>query len=141
MADLSITPASVVPGSHAKLVPGTSGGTLTAGAAAYYDTTTSTWKLADSDSSTATAGSAGIGIAMNGASAGQPVVINLEDDDLTVGATVSMSAPVYILSDTAGGIAPIADIDTGDYPVVLMVAKSTTKAILKPIVGSAVTTV
>ena len=138
MADLSITAASVVPGSRARILPGTAGATITAGQTVYLDSTTNTYKLADANSSAATA--AVVGIAMNGASAGQPISVNVEDDDLTVGATLSMSAPVYVQSATAGGIAPSADIAAGWYPSVLFIAKSTTKAILKPFRGSAAAT-
>ncbi len=63
--------------------------------------------------------------------AGQPLAVVYDDDDLTLGATISMSAPVYVLSGTAGGIAPSADVTTGWYPKVILVAKSTTKCILK----------
>lgn len=130
-ADLSVTAGSVVPSADAKFLDGTAGATITAGQIVYQDASDSNKiKLADSNASAATA--TAIGIAANGASAGQPIRVILEDPDLTVGATLSMTAPVYVLSATAGGIAPIADLTTGWYPVVIMVAKSTTKAIFKP---------
>ena len=58
----------------------------------------------------------------------------LEDDDLTLGATLSMTAPIYVPSATAGGIAPSADIATGWFPSAVIIAKSTTKCIFKPTV-------
>jgi hypothetical protein len=128
-ADLTITAANVVPGANATLTRGTAGATITAGQLVYYDSAARTYKLADANASATTA--AVIGLAANGASAGQPLTVIIEDDDLTVGATLSTSAPVYILSATAGGIAPVADLTTGWYPAVVLVAKSTTKAIFR----------
>lgn len=129
--DLSVTATSVVPGTKAmqNLLRGTAGVTITAGQLLYYDATAGTYKLADANASAATA--LVVGMAAHGASAGQPIAIITEDDDLTVGATLSMSAPVYVVSANAGGIAPVGDVAAGWYPGVVLVAKSTTKAIFK----------
>jgi hypothetical protein len=132
--DLTVTAGSVVPGARAKTAVGTAAATITAGQLVYL-TTAGTYNLADADASAAAANV--VGIAASGASAGQPFVIVLEDDDLTVGATLSMVTPVYVLSGTAGGIAPTADIGAGDYPIVVLIAKSTTKAVFKIIRGPA----
>ncbi len=126
--DLSITPASFVPGARAKYVHGTAGATITAGQAVTLNAA-GKYVLADADDAALYEVE---GIAAHGASSGQPLAIVVEDDDLTLGATLSMVAPVYVLSSTAGGIAPTADISVGEYPVVLLIAKSTTKCILKP---------
>lgn len=75
--------------------------------------------------------------AANAAAAGQLITVIPEDDDMTVGATLSMTTPVYVLSGTAGGIAPSADLTTGWYPSVVLIAKSTTKASFKIIKGPA----
>jgi hypothetical protein len=138
MADLSVTAASVVPGARARTITGTAGATITAGQLLYYDSSAGTYKLADANSSATTA--AVVGIAANGAATGQPVNIITEDDDLTVGATLAMTAPVYCASPTAGGIAPVADLTTGDYPSVVLIAKSTTKALFKIVKGGAAIT-
>jgi hypothetical protein len=129
MADLSVTASGVLKGSSASVSSGTAGATITAGQTVYLDAATSTYKLADANSSAAA--STVVGIALCGASSGQPFYFVTEDDDFTPGATLSMTAPVYVLSATAGGIAPVADLTTGHYPNVLFVAKSTTKAVLK----------
>lgn len=129
-ADLSITAGSVIASSQATVFNGTAGATITAGQVVYRDTSTNTIKLADADASAATA--AAFGIALNGASTGQPVRVVTADPALTVGGTLSLTAPVYVLSGTAGGIAPIADLAAGDYPVVLLVATSTSVAIFNP---------
>lgn len=122
MADLSITVANVVPGSGARIVNGTSGGTLTAGKTVYLDSADNTYKLADCDG-TAEAKNV-VGIALNGASAGQPVDVLLEGD-LTVGSILTGGIP-YFLSPTAGGICPIADIAVGDDYTIIGIAKSAT---------------
>lgn len=134
-ADLSVTAASVVPGARAQKEIGTAGATITAGQLLYYDSTAGTYKLADANASATTANV--VGIAATGASSGQPIVVITADDDLTVGATLSMTAPVYCCSGTAGGIAPSADLTTGWYPGVVLVAKSTTKAVFKIVKGTA----
>ena len=128
-ADLSITTTSFVPGARAKSNIGIAGATITIGQLLYFDSTAGTWKLADADAS-ATA-SLVQAIAGSAAAAGQPVIYITEDDDLTLGATLSMSTPVYVLSGTAGGIAPSADISVGEYPAVSLIAKSTTKCVFK----------
>lgn len=141
MSDVSITAANVLKGASAKTRKGTAGATITAGQVVYEDTADSNkFKLADADASAATAKVAGI--ALHGASSGQPLEIDVEDDDFTPGGTLSLSAAadtgVYVLSGTAGGIAPMDDMAAGDYPVILGVAKSTSKMILKIINGPTV---
>lgn len=132
MADLSITAANVLAGINARKRTGIAGATITAGQTVYEDTAdNSKLKLADNNASAATAKCAGI--ALHGAANGQPLTIVEEDDDFTVGGTLSIG--VYALSATAGGICPVADLASGNYPVVLFIAKSTTKAVLKPVRG------
>jgi hypothetical protein len=134
MADISVTAANVVASANAKTRRGIAGATITAGQVLYEDGSDSNkLKLADCD---ATGGATNpVGIALHGAAAGQPLEFVYEDDDFTPGATLSLSAAadtgVYVLSGTAGGIAPMDDLAAGDVPVILMVAKSTTKAVVK----------
>jgi hypothetical protein len=138
-ADVTITAASVIPGPNADIITGTFGATVTAGQIVYLDTTAGTWKLADADASATTSGAdTKLGMVAGGGAAGQQGRIILEDDNLTVGGTLSMTAPIYVLSGTAGGIAPLADLAAGDYPVVLLIARSTTKAVFKPLRGPVV---
>lgn len=130
--DLSITAGSVVASAAAlqtNVIRGTAGASLTAGQLLYLDAATQTFKLADADASAATAQV--IGMALHAAASGQPIAVLTADDNLTVGATLSMSAPVYVLSATAGGIAPVADLTTGWRPAPVLVAISTTKAIFR----------
>lgn len=120
MVDLSITAASVVPGSNATVEKGTAGATITAGQAVYKDGTTSKFKLADANGS----GTRSVyGIALNGASDGQPLAV-VRAGDVTIGATLTAGV-AYYLSENAGGIAPIADIGSGDDPIIIGMAKST----------------
>lgn len=132
MSDLSITAANVLAGPNARKRTGIAGATITAGQTIYEDTADSSkFKLADNNASAITAKC--VGIALHGASAGQPLTVVYEDDDLTVGSTLSIG--VYTLSSTAGGICPVADLASGNYPVVLFVAKSTSKAVMKLVRG------
>ena len=123
--DLSVTAANVVPGSDAVTVAGTAGATVTAGQTVYLDATTSTWKLCDSDAS-ATASVCG-GIALVGASANQPIVVQTKGS-ITIGATV-VNGTTYYSSTTAGGITATTPT-TSAYPVIVGIAKSTTVLVL-----------
>lgn len=135
-ADISITAASVIPSSAAKIVTKTAGATLTAGQVVYEDTADSNKvKLADTNSATAAARVV-FGIAAGGAAAGQPVRIIREDPTLTLGGTVAIG-DILILSATAGGIAPSADAASGHYVTVLGVAKSTTTINFLPLASGA----
>lgn len=123
MSDLSITTANVIAGTGAKKVNGTAGATITAGKPVYLDSTTDTYKIADCDSATAEARSPA-GIALHGASSGQPLTI-IESGPLTIGATLTPGT-AYYLSPTAGGICPLADVLAGDDVVQIGLASSAT---------------
>ena len=122
MADISITAANVVKGSNAVVEPGTAGATITAGQVVYKDAADGKYKLADADSATAAA-KAPRGIALNGASDGQPLSI-IRSGDVTIGATLT-AGTAYYCSPVAGGICPLADVASGDDVVLLGLAKST----------------
>lgn len=123
--DLSITSTSVTPGANAVIREAVAGAAITAGKVVYKSSTDGKLYLADSDSGTAAVRDA-VGIAIVTGAAGSRITYVIEDDDLTIGATVSNGA-VYVLSATAGGIAPLADATTGWYPTVIAVGKSSTK--------------
>jgi hypothetical protein len=122
MADLSITASSVIADSSARMATGTAGETVTAGKMVYYDTATRTYKLADNNSGTAAVRSP-IGMALHAASTGQPLTI-AKGGDITLGAVLTAGISYY-LSDTPGGICPVADLTTGEYPVLVGMARST----------------
>lgn len=127
MADLTITAASVVKGAGARIDRnGYAGETITAGMPV-YKASTGFWMNADSNSATALARTA-IGIALNGASQYQPIDVQTEGE-ITIGATLTANT-TYYLSDTAGGICPLADVGSGEYTEIIGVAKSTTVMLL-----------
>jgi len=121
MADISITAANVVAGSDAVRESGTAGATITAGQLVYLDTSDMKYKLADAN------GAAALrvpnGIALNGASNGQPLSVQ-KGGDITIGGTMTAGIP-YFLSDTPGGLCPLPDIGTGEYSCIIGIAKST----------------
>lgn len=123
MSDLSITAANVLAGTDSTAEWGTAGATITAGKSVYYDEASGKWKLADCDDATAAVRmSVKGGIALNGASDGQPLKV-LRSGDITIGASLTAGV-AYYLSKTAGGIAPLADISGGTV-VLIGVAHST----------------
>lgn len=123
MADLSLTAASVIAGADSQTEHGWAGATVTAGQAVYLDTADNRYKLADSNGASALIRTPR-GIALHGASSGQPLAILLRGD-ITIGATVTAGV-AYYLSDTPGGLCPVADLASGEYPCVIGIAKSTT---------------
>lgn len=122
MVDLVITAANVKSYTGATTKPVKAGGTITAGQPVYKDTATGKYLASDAD---AASGRTPEGIALNGASLDQPLVIQLKGDiDLGVALTVGK---VYVMSDTVGGIMPVEDLETGDYVTVLGVAVAANK--------------
>jgi hypothetical protein len=135
MADISITAGSVLPSSSASLAEGTAGVTITAGQAVYLDAATGTIKLADNDVSAAVA--TALGIAVNGASAGQPVKYATRDPQFTLGGTIASGVAVFLTS-VAGGIGLAAEVGASDYGVFLGVGIGTNRINLNPTIGSTV---
>jgi hypothetical protein len=122
MADLAITPANVVSRGGPKAA-GLAGVAVNAGQMVYLDAADNRYKLADSDSATAAVRKSD-GMALNSAAAGQPLKVQ-SGGEVTLGAVLTAGA-TYYLSDTPGGIMPAADLETGDYPVIIGIANSTT---------------
>ena len=110
MADITVTAANVKAGANAVVKTVTAGAAINAGEVVYQDTSDKKYKLADADAQ-ATAKVAGI--ALNDAAADQPLEVQTAGD-IDVGGTVVVGE-VYLVSVTAGGIAPEADVLTGDY--------------------------
>jgi len=123
MTDLSITAANVLPGTGAETENGNLGVAVTAGQVLYKKSTDGLWYLADNNAGTAEVRTA-VGIALNGGGIGQPVRV-LRSGPCTIGATLTAGV-AYYLSDTAGGICPVADLSTGEYPCLVGIATSTT---------------
>lgn len=121
MADLVITAANVIAGAGANLENGYLGVAVTAGKALYKAAADGLWYLADNNSATAAARQA-MGIALNGGGVGQPVQVLLSGP-VTIGATLTPGV-AYYLSDTAGGICPVADLGVGEYVCFIGLATS-----------------
>ena len=111
MVDISITASSVANGGASEFEKkGVAGAAITAGEALYIDTANSNvLKLAQDDGTTLEATVAGISLC--DAAIGQLVVYLASGGTLTINA-VGTAGETYIVSATAGGIAPIADIST-----------------------------
>lgn len=122
MADISITAANCISSDVGSAEHGVAGATITAGQVVYRDPDDNRYKLADSNSATAAARSPR-GIALNGAANGQPLAIH-RDGPLTIGATLTANT-AYYLSDTPGGICPLADVGSGEYMVLIGIASTT----------------
>lgn len=116
MADLSITATAVVAGSNARITDGVAGETIAAGKMVYRALTSRAISLADNNSATAEV-RLPLGIALNGGAAGQRIAVATEGD-VTVGATLTPGV-FYYLSDTPGGICPVADLLAGEYPCIV----------------------
>lgn len=128
MAAISVTAANVVSAGGTIEYNRTSGGTITAGMSVYVDSN----GLAQIGSNVAAASANTRGVALNGASAGQPVAIQ-RDGDITIGGTVAIGK-VYV-QGTAGGIIPVDDIAGTEYIGLVGIGK--TAAVLTIITGTA----
>lgn len=118
MADITVTPANVATVSGT-VRHGTAGGTITAGMAVR---TSSGELIAATDTSAANAAVAGI--ALNGASDGQPVSYQ-DTGVIAIGGTVSVGK-VYVLS-ASGGIAPVDDIAGTEFITIIGVGITTSQ--------------
>lgn len=126
MADITITAANVVPDTDAEFITGTAGETITAGQVVYVSTSTGKYMKADADTE---AEAKAVGVAVNGASNGQNLTIQRKGK-ITIGGTVVVGQ-VYVASATAGGVAPYADLLTGDFVTILGVGVTAAKIDLK----------
>lgn len=118
MADITVTAGNVAASTNAVVETGTWGETVTAGQAVYLKASDSRWWKAQADSADE---DAVYGIALNGGTAGQPGSVQVRGN-ITIGATVVVGT-VYVLSAAAaGGIAPEADLTTGNYVSIIGVA-------------------
>lgn len=121
MPDLTITATSVVNVS-ASLGNGIAGEAITAGQAVYLKSAdTRLWK-AQCDGTTEEG--TPVGIALNGGSAGQTITY-ASLGEINIGAT-TVKTTTYVLSATAGGVAPQADLTSTNKIVRLGYAKDLT---------------
>lgn len=126
--DVVVTASAVAPisgvgfGTDTIIRQGTAGATITAGQSIYLDAATTMWKLTDANLSSTTG--VAKGIALNGASSGQPIAVAV-GGHLTCGFTATVGK-IYVTSANAGGIAPVDDLASGWYTGVLCVGLTST---------------
>lgn len=126
MADVSVTATAVAYDETKNNDRKIAGETITAGQALYLNSTDGKVYKADADDASITKAVV-VGIAMNGAAAGQPVSYQM-GGDVNFGSAIFTVGLIYTLSTTPGGICPSVDITTsptGKSMVVLGVARST----------------
>ncbi len=118
MADLTITAANVKPAVQSADVQVVKWGeTVTEGQVVYQNTSDYEYYLADAD---AVGTAKAVGITLTAGADGEYGVIQ-KSGDIDIGATLTVGA-TYVVSTTAGGIAPIADLGSGDFVTILGVA-------------------
>ncbi len=121
MADISITAGSVLKSVSGSFLRAISATTITAGQFV-YQLANGSIGLADSNG-TAPANTVA-GVALNGASVGQPIDYVDSDPSLTSGGTLTSGNVIY-LSDTPGGMtATYADIASGSTVIILGVVNT-----------------
>jgi len=125
MADITVTAANVKVVSGAVKRTENAGATITAGQAVYLDSSTK-WALCDADTE---ATAACDGIALHASLDGQPLTV-MSGGTLNLGATLTVGEP-YVVSTTAGGIAPESDLASGDFVTYLGTALTTANIALK----------
>lgn len=121
MANLVITATSVVKGAGASIdSTHVWGETVTAGQVVYLNSDNKFY-LANSDAVNGTALKSGVGttfgVALNGGAINQAAFVQT-GGQVTIGATLLVGV-WYYLSNTGGGICPVADLGTGDWSTIL----------------------
>lgn len=140
MANYTLTAANVFASTGATYDTVTAGETITAGQPVYYDSgaldaaNRPKAKLGDANASAATATIRGI--AGNSASNNQPLRVITSDPAFTHGLTTVAAGDIIIVSATAGALAPAADLASGWYPTVAIVATSATQGVLGILSGT-----
>ena len=133
MADFAQTSTSVIPGSNARRVGATCAETIAAGKI-LYKTTGGLAGLADANA----AGKTVVwGYAEQGGAVNQKINVITRDDNANLGITFAVG-DIGVLSGTAGGIAPLADIASGMTVTSLGVAKTTSTFNFNPTTGGEV---
>lgn len=126
MTDVSITAANVAPTGSTILESGIAGEAISAGESVFLNSSKEI-VLGDADD---TSLDEFVGIAMHAAADGQPITY-AKGGGVTIGGTLVAGAPYY-LSATAGGIAPYADLTTGDRVIHIGDAISTSVLQIRP---------
>lgn len=130
MPAIAITSTSVVAGADADFFQGYAGATITAGMAVYEDAQDHKLREADCDGGARAASVKGI--ALHGASDGQPLRIQIAGT-VAIGGTTVVGAP-YALGATPGTITDAADVGAGSFYTAIGVgaANNTLKLAIAP---------
>ena len=138
MADYSITAANVKPvnGTTSVKGPFAAGAALTPGQSIFRHVSDNKWYMLDIDDPTAMANIStkpdSIGVLMFGGAAIDDLLYVAVKGPIYAGTTLNTLVAVYG-SDTAGGLKPGADLDSGDVPVLMGTPLSTTILYLDPV--------
>ena len=122
MADLVQTAANVQAGTGSTTQRKNAAVAVTAGDAVYVDAT-GALDLCENDLTAVEA--ACVGIALNDAAIGQPVVYQTSGR-INIGATLTVGE-VYVVGAAPGAVAPVADVIATEFMTVLGVAVSTSE--------------
>jgi hypothetical protein len=120
MADITVSSSLVQPSETAPFESGVCAASFTAGQLGYLDGSLNKWKLAVA---TAQPAAAARGVATANYSTGQIGRFQTHET-LNLGGGVSVGT-VYAVSTNAGGIAPIADVTTGNWITPVAVGATT----------------
>jgi hypothetical protein len=135
-ADLTITAANVKATSQTATIARVKfGETVTQGQAVRLDDATGEYMKADADAGS-DAAAAVVGITLTPGGDNEYGYI-ISQGTLNIGATLTVGE-IYVLSGTAGGVCPEADLATGDRVTVIGVATSTSIISVKPFASTAV---
>lgn len=104
---------------------------MTAGQAVYLKASDGKWWKAKATATEPGSTGVSFGIALNGGAANQPAHVQT-GGSLTIGATVAAGV-WYYLSTTYGGIAPVADLGSGNYVSTICYGISTSVVKVSPI--------
>jgi hypothetical protein len=141
MSDLLVTSNSVVAANaNTVIARGTAGAQVNAGQAVWADPSAS-YQLKPAQATNQTQAANIVGIALNTAGNGQPLAY-ATGGDITLptsgGGTTMIQGGAYVLSAAnSGGIAPVADLTTGNWVTLLGVATSATNFRLGLIISGA----
>lgn len=115
MADLTITATQVLATDSTETISGILAVAATAGQMVYrYD---NRFLLADANFSPQAAQE--VGLLLNGGGIGQTVQVAVDGDVILGAGAAPGKGTIYVLSATAGGIAPVADLAAGWYRTIL----------------------
>jgi hypothetical protein len=126
MADIVQTAANVKSGAGAVVSLERAGEAIDQGMPCYISNSDGKWYKADADNA---AKYLAAGIAMTKAAAADDYFLLQKSGRCNLGATLT-TGEVYVVSATAGKIAPVADITTDWYPCIVGISESTTGNVL-----------